>query len=382
MSASTARLIVGIPVRNEAERISACLQALAMQEGAHSGRVVLLLNNCADSTADLVRAFQARSRLDVELHERILPPHEAHAGQARRLVMQLCADQAQPNDVMLMTDADGRVTPDWAARNVAALNAGADVVCGRVELDPTEAALIPAILHEDDARECAYDRLLDEIHAHLDPDPADPLPRHTEASGASIAMPASVYRRCGGVPAIPLGEDRALIAALRSIGARIRHAPDVRVIVSGRTDGRAIGGMADTIRRRLSGPDPLLDERLEPASDCARRAALRGFLREAGCDPSPATRRVLADAADIDLDMLNWILSQPVFALRWQAIEAAGLNLHRRRVAVSDLPAEMAAAEAICIALRRDRAVSPTEAGRDDRRALAAAASESTGWRQ
>jgi len=374
MSASAARLIVGVPVRNEADGIIACLQALAGQEGASIDRVVLLLNNCTDGTAGRVRSFQAASPLDVDLHECTLPPHEAHAGQARRRVMQLCARRAEASDVLLTTDADGQVTPDWAARNVAALDAGADVVCGRVELDPIEAALIPAILHEDDARECAYDAVLDEIHAYLDPDPADPLPRHTEASGASIAMTAAMYRRCGGVPPIPLGEDRALIASLRSLDARIRHAPEVRVIVSGRTDGRAVGGMADTIRRRLSAPDSLLDDRLEPASDCARRASLRGFLREAGPDPSFAARRVLADAAGIDTDMLDRILAQPVFGLRWHAIEAAGLNLHRRRVAVSDLPAEMAAAEAICAALRRDRVVSVPQADRDDSRALAVAA--------
>ncbi len=374
MSASAARLIVGIPVRNEVDRITSCLQALAGQQGARIDRVVLLLNNCTDGTAGLVRAFQAVSALDVDLCERILPPHEAHAGHARRLVMQLCAEWAGSDDVLLTTDADGRVAPDWAARNIAALEAGADVVCGRVELDPVEAALIPAVLHEDDARECAYDALLDEIHAHLDPDPADPLPRHTEASGASIAMTTAIYRRCGGVPAIPLGEDRALIAALRSIGARIRHAPDVRVVVSGRIDGRAVGGMADTIRRRLGGPDPSLDDRLEPASDCARRAALRGFLREAGGQPSLAVRRVLADAAGLDIDVLDRLLDQPVFGLRWQAIEAAGVNLHRQRVTIADLPAEMAAAEAICVALRRDGAVSVGGADRDDSRALAVAA--------
>ncbi len=374
MTATPARLIVGIPVRNEADRITTCLQALARQDGARIDRVVLLLNNCTDGTADLVRAFQAASRLDVELHERILPPHQAHAGQARRLVMQLCAESAEAHDVLLTTDADGQVAPDWAAQSVAALDAGAEVVCGRVELDPAEAALIPALLHEDDARECAYDALLDEIHAYLDLDPADPLPRHTEASGASIAMTAEIYRRCGGVPALPLGEDRALIAALRSIGARIRHAPEICVIVSGRTEGRAVGGMADTIRRRLSGPDSMLDDRLEPAADCARRAALRGFLREVGHDPSAAARRVLADAAGLDTEVLDRILLQPVFGLRWQAIEAAGMNLQRRRVLVSDLPAEMAAAAAICAALRQDRAVSEAEADRDDSPALAVAA--------
>ena len=80
------------------------------------------------------------------------------------------------------------------------------------------------------------------------------------------------------MPPIPLGEDRAFFAALRRIDARIRHAPEVRVTVSARTNGRATGGMADTIRRRLEKPDEMLDENLEPAVNATRRAELRGLI--------------------------------------------------------------------------------------------------------
>ena len=38
-------------------------------------------------------------------------------------------------------------------------------------MHPVKWGAIPARLHEDDARECAYDALCDEIHAILDPDP-------------------------------------------------------------------------------------------------------------------------------------------------------------------------------------------------------------------
>ena len=172
--------------------------------------------------------------------------------------------------VLLTTDADGQVDPDWLAANLQCLADGADAVAGWVDLHPIEWGAIPRALHEDDARECAYDRLCDEIHGLLDPDPADPLPRHTQHSGASIAVTAAAFARCGGVPAIPSGEDRALIAALRRVDARIRHAPEVHVSVSGRTEGRSEGGMADTIRRRLAKPDEYIDDRLEPALDCAR----------------------------------------------------------------------------------------------------------------
>jgi hypothetical protein len=161
------------------------------------------------------------------------------------------------------------------------LRRGADAIAGRIEIDPVEAVLIPSRLHEDDARECAYADLLDQIDAAINPELSDPLPRHTEHSGASIAVTLSTYRRAGGIPPLALGEDRAFFAALRRIDARIRHAPEVRVMVSGRTMGRAAGGMADTIRRRMINPDETLDDRLEPALDALRRAELRRLTRAA-----------------------------------------------------------------------------------------------------
>ncbi|WP_457836115.1 hypothetical protein, partial [Staphylococcus aureus] len=78
-------------------------------------------------------------------------------------------------------------------------------------------------------------------------------------------MSVAAWRRVGGLEPTPLGEDRAFADRLRRADCRIRHAPEVWVTVSGRIEGRAVGGMADTIRRRLSRPDTLLDDRLEPA---------------------------------------------------------------------------------------------------------------------
>ena len=56
---------------------------------------------------------------------------------------------------------------------------------------------------------------------------------------ASRRVSRAAFRRVGGVPAVALGEDRAFAAALQRAGARIRHAPEVRVVVSGRILGRA-----------------------------------------------------------------------------------------------------------------------------------------------
>ncbi len=127
---------------------------------------------------------------------------------------------------------------------------------------------------EADAQECHYAALLDEIDAHIDPVPFDPLPRHDEHSGASIAVTVAAWARAGGIPDVHSSEDRAFFNALRRIDARVRHLNEAVVTVSGRTEGRAAGGMADTIRRRMVATDAFLDSRLEPALAAIARTSV------------------------------------------------------------------------------------------------------------
>ncbi len=49
----------------------------------------------------------------------------------------------------------------------------------------------------------------------LDPPPHDPAPRHGDHTGASLAVPAALYRAVGGLPPLPCGEDNALVGLLR-----------------------------------------------------------------------------------------------------------------------------------------------------------------------
>ena len=342
---------VAIPVRDEADRIAACLEALDAQVGARLDAIVLLVNNTTDGTAGIARRVALQPGTVLHIVERELPSEQATAGYARHLAMAEAAAIAGSSGVLLTTDADGQVDPDWVAANLAAIASGADAVAGWVELHPIEWGQIPARLHEDDARECAYDALLDQIHALLDPDPADPAPRHTQNSGASIAVTADAYVRCGGVPRVASGEDRALIAALRRVDARVRHAPEVHVTVSGRTEGRSVGGMADTIRRRLTQPDPFIDDRLEPAAACAHRARSRAALRRAHRHPGLDLRPLARDLS-LERATLAHHLAAPHFGQAWDAVERTAPALARTLVAVSALAAETAAAEAILASLR------------------------------
>ena len=346
------KLVVAVPVRDEADWIVPCLLALDGQGEVRFDDIVLLINNSIDDTAALARAVHMHPGTRVHILERTLVPEEASAGTARRLAMEAAAAIAGPDGVLLTTDADSLVDPDWLAANLASLRSGADAVAGWVELHPVDWGAIPKRLHEDDARECAYDAMCDEIHGRLDPDPADPMPRHTHHSGASIAVTAAAFARCGGVPAVPCGEDRALIAALRRVDARVRHAPEVHVTVSGRLVGRAAGGMADTIRRRLDRPDDYLDDRLEPANVCARRASCRAELRlawkDVGYDKTGLAGRLGLQPAE-----LNELVVGDYFGAAWEAVEARAPTLRRKPVPVKNLYREMSAATTILNALRR-----------------------------
>src|SRR3954454_8921170 len=131
----TCPVVVAIPAKNEAERIGACLTALHDQQ-RRPDAVVVVLNNCTDETEAIARAMAPGLGFDLDLVCRDLLPDQANAGFARRLAMQLAAERAGPAGALLTTDADTVVPFDWVWRNLAGLNKGADVVCGRAEVDP------------------------------------------------------------------------------------------------------------------------------------------------------------------------------------------------------------------------------------------------------
>ena len=281
--------VVAIPVKDEEERLPACLRALARQRD-RSGRsisptlvsVVVFANNCTDRSASLARKLGGGLSLDIRVVEARLPPAVAHAGSARRAAMDLAeawlVERGGRDGVILTTDADSQVAPNWIAENLAAFEAGAEAVLGRIDLDE-EGANLPEALHRRGALEDTYERLLTELSWLLDPLEHDPWPHHATISGASLGVTRTAYCRVGRLPRVPLGEDKALIALLSRHDARIRHCPTAHVITSGRTDGRAPGGVAETLAIRSREPDAFCDDALEPFRAAFARAAWRGRLR-------------------------------------------------------------------------------------------------------
>ena len=197
-----------------------------------------------ESLVEVCRWTSASSKLDCL-------PAVAHAGSARRAAMDLAeawlVERGGRDGVILTTDADSQVAPNWIAENLAAFEAGAEAVLGRIDLDE-EGANLPEALHRRGALEDTYERLLTELSWLLDPRDHDPWPHHATISGASLGVTRTAYCRVGRLPRVPLGEDKALIALLSRHDARIRHCPTAHVITSGRTEGARLAASRRPLR--------------------------------------------------------------------------------------------------------------------------------------
>ncbi|SCX86401.1 glycosyltransferase [Paracoccus tibetensis] len=254
-------VVVAVPVRNEALRLPKLLAALAVAAAASPVPVTVLIlaNNCTDDSAAIAAAF-AYPALRVEIACRQLA--DPTAGLARRLA---CDMATRDGALIMTTDADGVPHRDWIVSALAAAEAGAEVVCGRIRADLRRALLTPCARRVAQL-ETAYSRLLHETrHAieHLRGRGRTAQPHYTEA-GASLAIRADSYLRIGGMPDVRSSEDRALVHRAEQNGLRIDYVPQMMVTVSARLRGRAEGGMAETLRRRLAEPDPLVDQAMLP----------------------------------------------------------------------------------------------------------------------
>ncbi|WP_215750404.1 MULTISPECIES: glycosyltransferase family 2 protein [unclassified Gluconobacter] len=258
--------IVAIPVCNEEDYIVPCLLALAAQK-YKADKVILWINNTTDDTCLRARSLIDQLPFELETVTVFYDAALASAGLARRDAMAHAARAASSDAILFTTDADSEVASDWIESILAAfVRYPVDAVFGRVLLLPDEYKKIPAHLHEDEQAEQAYGALLEQIALLLNPEPYDPWPRHLEHSGASIAVTHQAWSKVGGIPHIPSGEDRGFYQALRQNGIPVRHALDVKVYVSARLQGRAQGGMAETLARRLIAQDECIDDIFEPVS--------------------------------------------------------------------------------------------------------------------
>jgi hypothetical protein len=341
---SAPRIVVAIPVNNEVERIPMCLESLMLQIDVDFDEiaVLLLLNNTTDGTGEVVKGFVDQLPFRIELHSVDLPAPYANAGWARRLAMEAAAEIVAPDGLILTTDADTVAHEDWIASNRRVIEQGHDAVAGYVMADPMELMELPPAILERGSLEWEYQQLAAELDARADNEPHDPWPRHNQNCGASAAVTLEAYRAIGGLPPLPVGEDRALFEMLRRIDGKIRHSLEVQVVTSARTDGRASGGLADEIRLRTD-PNHPCDDALEVAVSTLRRALWRGRLREAWTAGQLADQaHVWAKRLRVTPEDFRAATSRYIhFGAAWAELEAISPKLERHLVKVVELKREL-----------------------------------------
>jgi hypothetical protein len=174
------------------------------------------------------------------------------------------------------------------------------------------------------------------------------------AAGASLGVTLAAYEAIGGLPLRPVGEDRALVAALQARDARVRHDPAVRVTTSCRLVGRAAGGMADTLQRRLIDPNMFCDEALEPVLDALHRNYWRVTLSRRHAEGALGTDWMAA--LGIAETLASELARFDCFGAFWQAIERSSPSLRRHRLHPDALPVEILRARGVLGWLRQQSA--------------------------
>ena len=217
----TEKIVVVIPARDEAERIDACLVAVAVAAARVDVpvEVVVVADGCLDDTAE-----RARRHPGVIVQE----TGGSNVGGARATGAALALERGAT--WIANTDADSVVPADWLSRQLGLMRGGAEVIIGAVHP--------------------RFDELTtDEIEWwHRTHDDGQSL---GNIHGANLGIAADAYQRAGGFRPLPEHEDTDLVQRLRASGAVIVATEAARVETSGRHVGRTPGGYARYLREDL-----------------------------------------------------------------------------------------------------------------------------------
>lgn len=255
--------VVCVPARDEATLLPSCLDNLgAALNNAPGSGAVLVVNNTSDASADIVRTWAATIAVPVLCCEVDIAVPADTAAIARRLALDVAALLGPDDAVLLSTDADTLVPPDWVLRMTARVREGAALVAAGITVDPAEAAALPPGVRHSGEIEQRLAESYETIWSLLAGD--SPCPLLVAAGGANFAVAAHAYRAVGGLPVDHRNEDRALTEAMLAAGLPVVVDRTITVTTSLRTEARARHGMADAIAARCREADPPVDDLLVP----------------------------------------------------------------------------------------------------------------------
>jgi glycosyltransferase involved in cell wall biosynthesis len=222
--------VVGIvvPAHNEEALIERCLQSLLQVQLVGEIWIVVVADSCTDRTVS-----KARSILDSQ--GEVIETTQRNAGASRSLgadrVLEHFGNLRPRHPVWLAnTDADSCVPPHWIRQQLTLATDGAHAIAGVVDID--------TFTDFDADMQEIFDRSYGKGNHGTHP--------HVQA--ANFGLSATAYKKVGGWPPIPLGEDRELWNRLGEHGFERISDRSVRVTTSGRSQGRIPGGFADCLK--------------------------------------------------------------------------------------------------------------------------------------
>lgn len=322
------KAIVAIPVRDEADSLIPAILALGAQcdlrgdpLAAGDVLVLVLLNGCTDASWERLQSLRGPDAPSWVAIDGELPDLLKHAGGARRVALAKALALATADTRLIATtDGDSTVSATWVARQLDWMDRGCDVVLGNAELSATDSRALPMELHQRERQERIYAQRLGRIDAWLDPTEYDPWPRHGIPSGASLGFRPAALRSAFPLPAPGCGEDRALVQRCHALDLKVRGDAQLHVTTSARLQGRARGGMADTLLHRLHHPGAPCDATLETVERAVARAQLRARVRERQ-QSDRLSVRWLSNVLGVPRYTAEDMLALPTFGLLWQACE-------------------------------------------------------------
>jgi glycosyltransferase involved in cell wall biosynthesis len=222
-----------IPASNEEKTIGRCLRSIlsAAERCARceSLWVVVVADSCSDQTVAIARRALGGKGEVIECA--VQSP-----GSARRIGVRAVLQHFRGRDPkhlwLANTDADTHVPENWLDTHLTLADVNASGVAGIVELDPDELRPEVARLYRR-----TYKLAADGTHEHV--------------HGANLGVRADAYLDVGGWRDVQVSEDHCLWSRLMRRGWSLRSPTSSVVLTSGRLQGRAQGGFADTLLREL-----------------------------------------------------------------------------------------------------------------------------------
>lgn len=222
-----------IPASNEEKTIAKCLRSILCSAKrctrCETFWIVVVADSCSDQTAAIARSVLSTQGEVIECAVR-------SPGSARRLGARAVLEHFRGRDPkhiwLANTDADTHVPENWLDTHLTLADVNASAVAGIVDLDPDE--LRPEVARLYDR---TYKVAADGTHGHV--------------HGANLGVRADAYLDVGGWPDVQVSEDHGLWDRLMRRGWSLQSPTASVVLTSGRLQGRAQGGFADTLLREL-----------------------------------------------------------------------------------------------------------------------------------